>query len=402
MNKKIIIPILVLLVAVGTAIGIFATNKSESVSTAVSMPYCNGQKISNVTKTSFRFDFTIKNPSRVSVPNCGAEIQLNNSTVKTHTETIPSKHRTLASCPVWYEIGKGKEINYTLQAGKAYRVRGFCKYGGKTYYTGWASVTIPGGVTNPSVTNCRATGVGSNGFKLEFTINNPSRVSIPECGAQIRKQNKDGSWTGWSTKSESIVSNHRTLASIPAWYQVGSGKEFNYAISANTTYQIKGYCKYNGNTYWSNPATVTTPGVNNKADQAIAWVRSQEGKKLDYDGVPKEQPYQCVDLIKYYYKYLGVSPVKGNGVDYISNALPSGWTRIQGAQPRKGDILVYKGGSANQWGHVAIYESDYVTWHQAVIENGKLHAYVKKRTVHYTLPGESAYTNYWGVIRPNF
>ena len=38
------------------------------------------------------------------------------------------------------------------------------------------------------------------------------------------------------------------------------------------------------------------------ADDAVNWVKSQVGKGLDYDGVYGNQ---CVDLICYYYRYLG-------------------------------------------------------------------------------------------------
>ena len=127
------------------------------------------------------------------------------------------------------------------------------------------------------------------------------------------------------------------------------------------------------------------------ANEAIGWVQSQVGKALDYDGV---YGAQCVDLIKYYYDYLGcASYARGNGSDYATNALPSGWTRLKGAQPRPGDILVYTGGY-NNYGHVAIYESDYVSYHQNF--NGK--QYVVRATCKY-----NALNNpYWGVIRPDF
>ena len=127
------------------------------------------------------------------------------------------------------------------------------------------------------------------------------------------------------------------------------------------------------------------------ANEAIGWVQSQVGKALDYDGV---YGAQCVDLIKYYYDYLGcASYARGNGPDYATNALPSGWTRLKGAQPRLGDILVYTGGY-NNYGHVAIYESDYVSYHQNF--NGK--QYVVRATCKY-----NALNNpYWGVIRPDF
>lgn len=128
------------------------------------------------------------------------------------------------------------------------------------------------------------------------------------------------------------------------------------------------------------------------ADEAISWVQSQVGKAIDYDGV---YGAQCVDLIKAYYHYLGVSPVGGNGCDYATNALPAGWTRIQGAVPQKGDILVYSANSSNPYGHVAIFESTTVTYHQ----NFNAQQYVQKVTgIAYNGFGNS----YWGVIRPNF
>ena len=128
-------------------------------------------------------------------------------------------------------------------------------------------------------------------------------------------------------------------------------------------------------------------------DEAISWAQSQVEKSIDTDGYPSGQPYQCVDFIKAYYSYLGVNPVSGNGSDYTWNSLPSGWQRIQGAQPQKGDILVYTGGY-NNYGHVAIYESDRSHYHQN-IDNCY---YVKKATYKYN--GLS--TPYWGVIRPNW
>ena len=127
------------------------------------------------------------------------------------------------------------------------------------------------------------------------------------------------------------------------------------------------------------------------ADDAINWVKSKVGTGLDYDGAYGNQ---CVDLICYYYQYLGQRSPGGNGCDYAWNALPSGWQRIQGAQPQKGDILVYSGNSSNRYGHVAIYAADRETYHQ----NFNSHPYVEKVTYKYN--GLS--NPYWGVIRPDF
>ena len=141
-------------------------------------------------------------------------------------------------------------------------------------------------------------------------------------------------------------------------------------------------------------ASASTNG--HTAQEALAWVRSQVGKSLDYDGFPDYQPYQCVDLIKFYYEYLGcASYARGNAADYATNALPSGWARYQGAQPQPGDILVYSGTSSNPNGHVAIYEADNITYHQNF--NGC--TYVVRFNYHYK---NDVYSPYWGVIRPDF
>ena len=123
------------------------------------------------------------------------------------------------------------------------------------------------------------------------------------------------------------------------------------------------------------------------ADDAINWVRSLEGQPVGSG--------ECVALIKAYYSYLGQTSPGGNGADYSWNQLPAGWQRLQNAQPQKGDILVYSGNGANPYGHVAIYESDYSTWHQN-------YAYQRK-VVHVTNVRYNGFDNpYWGVIRPDF
>ena len=123
------------------------------------------------------------------------------------------------------------------------------------------------------------------------------------------------------------------------------------------------------------------------ADDAINWVRSLNGQPVGSG--------ECVALIKAYYSYLGQTSPGGNGADYSWNQLPAGWQRLQNVQPQKGDILVYSGNDANPYGHVAIYESDYSTWHQN-------YAYQRK-VVHVTNVRYNGFANpYWGVIRPDF
>ena len=94
--------------------------------------------------------------------------------------------------------------------------------------------------------------------------------------------------------------------------------------------------------------------------EALNWANAQVGKSLDYDGA---YGAQCVDLIMFYYQYLGTSSPGGDARDYRSNALPSGWQRINyynGLTPNPGDICVwgpYQGPAITEYGHVGIVTS---------------------------------------------
>lgn len=130
-----------------------------------------------------------------------------------------------------------------------------------------------------------------------------------------------------------------------------------------------------------NPLKVNADGLRTR-DEAVQWARSQVGKAIGGG--------ECVDFIKAYYSYLGVTPVTGNGSNYTGNTLPANWIRIPNAQPQPGDILVYTGGN----GHVAIYEADRITYHQ----NFSSTRSVLKITYAYNRLDNP----YWGVIRPAY
>ena len=129
-------------------------------------------------------------------------------------------------------------------------------------------------------------------------------------------------------------------------------------------------------------------------DDAVKWAYAQEGKYLDYD---KAYGAQCVDLIKYYYAYFGkASYARGNGCDYVSNALPAGWTRIKNTAdfvPQPGDIAVW-GTELSKYGHVAIILSANVHSFVSMDQNWPSGSACKQVT--------HTYSKFWGVIRPNF
>ena len=72
-------------------------------------------------------------------------------------------------------------------------------------------------------------------------------------------------------------------------------------------------------------------------EDAVAWAqdRLNEGWMEDYDLV---NGCQDVDLIKYYFDYLGEQPIDGYASAYVNAALPNGWTRS--LVPKPGDIVV--------------------------------------------------------------
>ena len=127
--------------------------------------------------------------------------------------------------------------------------------------------------------------------------------------------------------------------------------------------------------------------------EAVAWAVAQTGKVMDYDGA---YGAQCVDLIKYYYAYLGEKPVRGNGKDYAVNALPSGWSRIRyynGFIPEPGDIAVWTTGGGG-YGHVAIITYADGNGFRSIDQNiaGTTGCVAMSRS----------YSNLWGVVRPDF
>ena len=125
-------------------------------------------------------------------------------------------------------------------------------------------------------------------------------------------------------------------------------------------------------------------------DEAMSWVQSQLGQCLTQ---PNGVGGQCVDLVGCYLNYLGTDIIWGNAGDYTYASLPAGVTRIQGAQPQRGDILVWTNDSV---GHVAIYESDYVTYHQNWLYQEKVLVETRYRY------DNAVFGSYWGVIRPDF
>lgn len=136
--------------------------------------------------------------------------------------------------------------------------------------------------------------------------------------------------------------------------------------------------------------------------EAVNWVLTQEGKRIDYDGAKGPQ---CVDLImKYCHKMFGVW-MSGNGCDYRdycsnpghkANTVPAGWTRTKYAEgdiPRPGDIIVYipqSPGYTSKYGHVSICVSATSSSYTCMSQSGGKTKLVEKKN----------YNGVWGFIHP--
>jgi hypothetical protein len=113
-------------------------------------------------------------------------------------------------------------------------------------------------------------------------------------------------------------------------------------------------------------------------DQVQNFINDLMDKKIDTDRFPKDQPYQCVDVIRAYMagrilnfpdlatKYakgvIQMPMVNGNAVDYwyqfpTNPILQQYFTRIVNywwVVPKFGDIAIFAGTKTNPYGHIGI------------------------------------------------
>lgn len=115
---------------------------------------------------------------------------------------------------------------------------------------------ISASITKPSVTVKAVSNITSSSAQVNFTANNPSKVTIKTVGVQVRKKGT----SNWTTKSEAMNPNYVNATSTPMWWTIGKGKEVNMTLNAGTTYEYRAYVVYNGTNYYSSVNTFTTTG----------------------------------------------------------------------------------------------------------------------------------------------
>lgn len=131
-------------------------------------------------------------------------------------------------------------------------------------------------------------------------------------------------------------------------------------------------------------------------DDAVAWALSKVGTADDYDGA---YGAQCVDLIYFYYNYLGQNSRGGHAYYYMNNDLPAGWRRYNSSEttPQPGDIVVYDRyyHIAREYGHIGIvYAADSGKYYYVDYNGYPPPLYGQKR--------EAALHTFSCVIRPDW
>lgn len=106
------------------------------------------------------------------------------------------------------------------------------------------------------------------------------------------------------------------------------------------------------------------------------FINKYLGKRVDTDGFPRGELYQCVDLIKEYVNKVYGVPLGsfGNAIDYYYNTHPNillKFHKLTGVAPQEGDIVVLKGLGGNKYGHITIATGHIVgELYEALEQNG--------------------------------
>ncbi|MBR3987737.1 MAG: CHAP domain-containing protein [Clostridia bacterium] len=142
------------------------------------------------------------------------------------------------------------------------------------------------------------------------------------------------------------------------------------------------------------PINVSAATCSKTLTEAMAWLESKEGQPVG-DG-------ECVALTNAYLQYLGLRKPDGAyfAKDWATNNYDTNYlTRIAGATPQPGDILIWIDGPFNA-GHVAICGNSGKYYHQNY--QGR---FVKALTESYTSGltyRDGGIAPYYGVLRPHF
>ena len=201
---------------------------------------------------------TAWNPGNKLITARGVQVKKKgeSSWAKTYSEDLSKKtYNKDTEITGYFDIGSGKEVNYALSAGTTYEYRCFVTSGGKNYYSEVSTFKTLQAST-PTVTLRSPSHIEKNAATVHLTAKNPSKLLITARGVQVKKKG-ESSWA--KTYSEDLSKKtYNKDTEITGYFDIGSGKEVNYALSAGTTYEYRCFVTSGGTNYYSSTSTFST------------------------------------------------------------------------------------------------------------------------------------------------
>ena len=204
--------------------------------------------------TNAQINATVTFAETVKHEKCGFYFGTSSSNLKKAAkyDTI-NKSRKLTN--MWYDLNK---FGQTLKANTTYYYQFYIVANGTEYKSSVQMfTTLP---STPTVTLRPVDHIETNAATVHLTAKNPSKLLITARGVQVKKKGAS-SWA--KTYSEDLSKkSYNKDTEITGYFDIGSGKEVNYALSAGTTYEYRCFVTSGGTNYYSNVSTFTTkPGL---------------------------------------------------------------------------------------------------------------------------------------------
>ena len=220
----------------------------QSFTTAVA-PTITTKTLTSIDSTSAIASCTITNPNGLSITAAGFAYSSSN-----RAPTTTNDYLTINNTG---KLTGDYTLNLTpLKPYTTYYVRSYINYNGSIYYGNVQSfTTLP---TLPTININPIINFSTKTADVPFTIFNQFNLSITKAGIVYSSSNN----TPTTTDGNVVLGSTGILAGN---YTLGLS-----SLTANTTYNVRGYIIYNGNTYYGTVKTFTTAQIPTITTNAIA------------------------------------------------------------------------------------------------------------------------------------
>ena len=247
----------------------------QSFTTAVA-PTITTKTLTSIDSTSATASCTITNPNGLSITAAGFAYSSSN-----RAPTTTNDYLTINNTG---KLNGDYTLNLTpLKPYTTYYVRSYINYNGYIYYGNVQSfTTLP---TLPTININPIINFSTTTADVPFTIFNQFNVSITKAGIVYSSSNN----TPTTTDGNVALGSTGNLA--------GNYTLRLSSLTANTTYNVRGYIIYNGNTYYSNVQSFTTlltdrtiitnavTNITNTTATANINIINPKGLSINYIGV---------------------------------------------------------------------------------------------------------------------